>query len=56
MPDAAIESTERQFVDLIRAASSKVIVRLLLFSIAEVPRAETTRQEPAERYRDIAEL
>ena len=56
MPDAAIESTERQFVDLIRAASSKVIVRLLLFSIAEVPRAETTRQELAERYRDIAEL
>ena len=49
-------STERQFVDLIRAAASKVIVRLLLFSIPEIPRAETTRQELAERYRDIVEL
>ena len=56
MPDGAIESTERQFVDLVRAASSKVIVRLLLFSIPEIPRAETTRQEMAERYRDIVEL
>jgi homoserine O-succinyltransferase len=56
MPDAAVESTERQFVDLIRAASSKVIVRLLLFAIPEIPRAETVRQEMAERYRDIAEL
>jgi homoserine O-succinyltransferase/O-acetyltransferase len=56
MPDAAIESTERQFIDLIRAASSKVIVRLLLFSIPQIPRAEITRQEQAERYRDITEL
>jgi homoserine O-succinyltransferase len=56
MPDAAIETTERQFIDLIRAASSKVIVRLLLFSIPAIPRADTTRQELAERYRDIAEL
>ncbi len=56
MPDAAVESTERQFVDLIRAASSKVIVRLLLFSIPAMPRAATTRQDMAERYRDIAEL
>jgi homoserine O-succinyltransferase len=56
MPDAALDATERQFVELIRAASSKVIVRLLLFSIPEVPRAATTRQELAERYRDIAEL
>jgi homoserine O-succinyltransferase len=56
MPDAAVEATERQFVDLIRAATSKAVVRLLLFSIPELPRAETTRQELAERYRDISEL
>ncbi len=33
MPDPALEATERQFVDLIRAAAAKTIVRLLLFSI-----------------------
>jgi homoserine O-succinyltransferase/O-acetyltransferase len=56
MPDAALEATERQFVDLLRASSSRVIVRLLLFSIPEVPRAEAVRQEMGERYRDIARL
>jgi homoserine O-succinyltransferase len=56
MPDAALESTERQFVDLLRAASSKTIVRLLLFSMPEIPRAETVRQELAGRYRGLAEL
>jgi len=28
MPDPALEATERQFVDLIRVAASKTIVRL----------------------------
>ena len=56
MPDAALEATERQFVDLLRASSSRVIVRLLLFSIPEVPRAEAVRQEMGERYRNIARL
>ena len=56
MPDPALEATERQFVDLIRAAASKTIVRLLLFSIPEIPRADTTRQDMAERYRDVSEL
>jgi homoserine O-succinyltransferase/O-acetyltransferase len=56
MPDPALEATERQFTDLIRAASSKIIVRLLLYSIPQVPRADTTRHDMAERYRDVAEL
>jgi len=56
MPDPALDATERQFTDLIRAAASKTIVRLLLFSIPEIPRAETTRQDMAERYRDVSEL
>ena len=37
MPDPALEATERQFIDLIRAAASKTIVRLLLLSIPEIP-------------------
>ena len=39
----------------IRAAASKTIVRLLLFSIPGIPRADTTRQDMAERYRDVSE-
>jgi homoserine O-succinyltransferase/O-acetyltransferase len=56
MPDTALEATERQFVDLLRASSSRVIVRLELFSIPEVPRGEAVRQEMSERYRDISRL
>jgi len=56
MPDAACEATERQFLDLLRAATGNAIVRLKLFSIADVPRAEAARQELAARYRDIADL
>jgi homoserine O-succinyltransferase/O-acetyltransferase len=56
MPDAACEATEQQFLDLLRAATGNAIVRLKLFSIADVPRAEDARRELAARYRDIAEL
>src|SRR5579871_5043188 len=56
MPDAALTSTERQFVGLMRAASSRVVVRLLLFAIPEVPRGQEAQQEIGERYRNISEL
>lgn len=56
MPDTALEATERQFSDLIRAGSRDVVVRLLLFSIPEVPRGNAARRDMEGRYRDIAEL
>jgi homoserine O-succinyltransferase/O-acetyltransferase len=56
MPDPAFEATERQFSDLIRTAASDVVVRLLLFTIPEVPRSDFMRQELGDRYRDICEL
>jgi homoserine O-succinyltransferase/O-acetyltransferase len=56
MPDAACEATERQFLKLLRAGSSDVVVLLKLFSIAAIPRSEATRTELAGRYRDLAEL
>jgi homoserine O-succinyltransferase/O-acetyltransferase len=56
MPDAACEATERQFLDLLRAAAGNVIVQVKLFSIADVPRAEEARRELGTRYRDIAAL
>src|ERR1700733_6720951 len=56
MPDAACEATERQFLDLMRAATGDVVVRLKLSAIPDGPRAQETRRELATRYRDIAEL
>ncbi len=56
MSDPALDATERQFVELLRAAAAKTVVRLLLFSIAEVPRAQTIREEITARYRDVSEL
>jgi homoserine O-succinyltransferase len=56
MPDAACEATERQFIELLRAAASDVVVLLKLFSVATVPRSEATRAEIASRSRDLSAL
>jgi homoserine O-succinyltransferase len=56
MPDAALESTERQFFELIRAAAQDIPIRLRLFSLPDVPRGEAGRQHLASGYRDIDEL
>lgn len=56
MPDAALEATERQFTDLIRLSARHTNVRLLLFSIPQVPRAAAARREMAARYRDVSEM
>ena len=56
MPDAACEATERQFLDLLRAAAGNAIVQVKLFSIADVPRADEARRELEARYRDVAAL
>jgi len=56
MPDAAVEATERQFTDLVRAATPNAVVQLKLFSIPQVPRSAAMRQVLSARYRDISEL
>jgi homoserine O-succinyltransferase/O-acetyltransferase len=56
MPDAALKATERQFVELMRESGRSTVIRLLLFSIPEVPRADAVRDEMAGRYRDVSEL
>ena len=56
MPDAALEATERQFVELLRAAATHTSVHLELFAVPEVSRADHVRRELAERYHDISEL
>lgn len=56
MPDAALAATERQFTDLIAASTRRTVVRLLLFHIRELPRADPARRNMAGRYREVAEL
>jgi homoserine O-succinyltransferase/O-acetyltransferase len=56
MPDAALKSTERQFVDLMRESARTTVVRLLLFSIPEMPRSDTALADMARRYHDVSEL
>lgn len=56
MPDAALAATERQFIELLRAATPNVVVLLKLFAMSEVPRNESARRFLAERYRDVAAL
>jgi homoserine O-succinyltransferase/O-acetyltransferase len=56
MPDTAWEATERQFVALVRAAAVKTPVRLQLFSITDLPRADHVRGELAARYHDLSAL
>lgn len=54
MPDAALESTEKQFRDLLGAASSGLPVRLRLLALPGVWRSDARRAQIAERYEDIA--
>jgi len=56
MPDTALESTERQFVELLRAAALDVPIRLRLFFIPAVPRGEAGRRHLRGGYLDLAEL
>ena len=56
MPDAAFEVTERQFIEVIRAATNNAVVSLKLFSISDVPRADRVRHILAQRYRDVSQL
>jgi len=56
MPDTAWEATERQFLALVRAAAGKTPVRLRLFSLTDLPRADHVRAELAARYSDLSAL
>jgi homoserine O-succinyltransferase len=56
MPDGALQATERQFLTLLDSAAGDVLVRLSLYSIPEVPRAEWGRAHVARFYSDIDDL
>jgi homoserine O-succinyltransferase len=56
MPDAALESTERQFLELLRAAAGDIPVRLRLFALPDVPRSDAGRAHLAAGYRSLDQL
>jgi homoserine O-succinyltransferase len=56
MPDAALQTTERQFRQLLAAAAPNSAVCLRLFSLPELPRADAGRLRISEHYEGISEL
>lgn len=56
MPDAALQTTERQFGELLRAAGSEYDIRLRVFSFPELIRGEVGRAYVATQYEPIDEL
>lgn len=56
MPDAALEDTELQFLELLDAASGELPVVLELYSLPHVPRTERGEQRLANYYSGTAEL
>jgi homoserine O-succinyltransferase len=56
MPDAALKSTERQFIEVLGAAAGELAVRLHFFSLPDVPRGETGRSHLQAAYSQIGEL
>ena len=56
MPDGAFEDTERQFVELLDAASGSDTVAVTRHALAGVPRGERTSARIAEHYRPVDDL
>lgn len=56
MPDGALQATERQFVSLLDSASDGIDVKLSLYSIPEVPRAEWGRRRIQRFYSSVENL
>jgi homoserine O-succinyltransferase len=56
MPDAALESTQRQFVELLDRASRDIAVELRLFFLPDVPRGGAARLHLNQAYLGLDEL
>jgi homoserine O-succinyltransferase len=56
MPDAALQSTERQFMRLLRQAAGNVRIDFHCFSLPSVRRSQTARWRVGKQYTDIADL
>jgi homoserine O-succinyltransferase/O-acetyltransferase len=56
MPEAALESTEQQFLDLLAAAAGDSWVRARFFSLPGVPRSERMQRHIRRSYADAADI
>lgn len=56
MPDGALETTERQFLSLLQAASGRMDVHLSLFSLPGVPRNGVAARRISGAYRSVEHL
>jgi homoserine O-succinyltransferase len=56
MPEAALEATEQQFLDLLGAAAGDSWVHLRFFSLPDVPRSERGRSYLSRSYGDAADI
>jgi homoserine O-succinyltransferase/O-acetyltransferase len=56
MPDSALQSTERQFCELLSAASGGRTVFIRFFSLPGVPRGPVGRLHVSEHYAEIGQL
>ena len=56
MPDAAMEDTELQYMELLGAAAGATSIRLKLFSLPSIPRADRARQRFSDCYYGLKDL
>ena len=56
MPDAAMESTARQFLMLLEMAAQDIVIRVKLFSMPGVPCSDWRRQHLSTYYSDFRDL
>jgi homoserine O-succinyltransferase len=56
MPEAALEATEQQFLELLGAAAGDSWVHLRFFSLPGVPRSERGRSYLSRSYGDVADI
>lgn len=56
MPDSALEATERQFINLLNAASDGMQIRLSRYMMPDVPRQEAARRYLNTSYASVEDL
>jgi homoserine O-succinyltransferase len=56
MPDSALQATERQFTQLLKAGAGNSRIHLHCFSLPSVKRSQQTQRLIASQYTDIADL
>jgi homoserine O-succinyltransferase len=56
MPDGALQTTERQFKELLSAAAGEIAIRVRVFSLPEAPRSQASREYIDENYENFDNL